>query len=747
MNSLIVEDVLNVLPEGCYVVSLKTRKIIHPGKGALEMDTAIYRVLFEKDKPFLRPEIYSACRQLGQGNDMVEFYAGKKEDEVGKGLKVQAKLMKDNFVFISIAGNVLQSEMDNDQAQSTKQLRRAEKLAGFGYWELNIDTQSIYASVGSNAIYGNVRNVLSVDEVSCYTHEEDRPYFLKNIRALMNDGSPVDMKYRIKRPSDGEVRWIHAIANLKPDNKIAYGIVLDVTDFVTAEQIMRDQEGYMKLLFENMNSSFAQYKLIVTEKGDPVDYVYIDVNSKFEEFSGFKKENIVNKPVSQIEPGISKARIKKYGQVALTGVPIEFVDYSEDTDKYYEVSVFSPQRGYFAVISTDVTQKKKAEKALEIAKEQAVESDRLKTLFLANMSHEIRTPLNGILGFSSLLMDDHVDKENRKNYRKIIENSGHRLMTVIDDIINISMIQSNQLKIEISKFDLHDLLQEIFVVYRHHYKDRLSTIDFRLKLYDENSSLVIRSDKDRIYQVFKNLLDNAFKFTREGFVEFGTRYKNKGELVLFVKDSGIGIRKSKQAIIFNSFRQAEEGQGRKYEGSGLGLAIVAGIAEKLDGRVRVESEPGRGAEFMLTIPHVKPGFPESKLQLGMIDPYVKTEHARTIVSFEDDRLSAEFLKTVVESLGYNLVNFDRAEDGIEYIQKNRTDMIFMDVQLPEMSGYEATKIIKSRNPKIPIVIQTAFAMPEDKEKAYGAGCDDYITKPMTIDSLRNKLDKYLSAKG
>jgi signal transduction histidine kinase/CheY-like chemotaxis protein len=431
--------------------------------------------------------------------------------------------------------------------------------------------------------------------------------------------------------------------------------------------------------------------------------------------------------------------------VALTGKPVVFTDFSQEIGKYFEVAAFSPWKNFFAISFTDVTNKKRAEMELVAAKEKAVESDRLKTLFLANMSHEIRTPLNGILGFSNLLANNDVDDEQREYYGKIIENSGHRLMTVIDDIVNISMIQANQLNIDKAEFDLVDLLEEIYHVYQKQYQEKLNEIEFKLELSGIRGTLAMFSDKDRVFQILKNLLDNAFKFTSEGAVEFGLKNVTDSDIELFVTDSGIGIHKDKQSLIFDSFRQAEEGQNRKYGGSGLGLAIVSGIVDKLGGEITVRSDVGRGTDFTVILPRNEQNL--RKYTFQMITPELsessEPELSKTILSFEDDNFSAEFISNVAGILGYKHVNFIYPNEGLAYLRNNHVDLILMDVQLPEMSGYELTQIIKTEFPEIPIIIQTAFVMAGDMKKAYSAGCDDYISKPITVDAFCEKINKCL----
>ncbi len=430
----------------------------------------------------------------------------------------------------------------------------------------------------------------------------------------------------------------------------------------------------------------------------------------------------------------------------------EFQNKRKNGSLYLESAVIAPifnennEIKQFVAIKEDVTNIKLMVKDLEVAKEKAEESDRLKTVFLANMSHEIRTPLNGILGFSNIICSGLCDENQLEKYSKIIENSGQRLMTVIDDIIDISMIQANQFKVEFKAFDLNYLLEEIYLLYKDQRLASLENIQLELdtKLTRGNCNIV--SDKTRIYQVLKNLLDNAFKFTEAGHIKFGCYDSNDDQIVLFVEDTGIGIEEDKINLIFDIFRQAEEGSSRKYDGSGLGLAITSGIVEKLGGKIVVQSEINKGTTFYVTLPR------DTKVQSKIDRKLNQTQEMkgkemkyRRIVSFEDDKASSHYLKVVVNLLGYELTNFENANEGIDFLRKNKADLILMDAQMPGMNGYEATKIIKSEMPEIPVIMQSAFAMKSDAEKALKAGCDDYLTKPVSMNNLKEKIEKFIAS--
>uniref|UniRef100_UPI003217BFCD PAS domain-containing hybrid sensor histidine kinase/response regulator n=1 Tax=uncultured Draconibacterium sp. TaxID=1573823 RepID=UPI003217BFCD len=745
MKYLDSQEVLNALPTEYFVVDTKSRKILQTNRAGVVSGDSCYKAIFSNNKPCGLEEETCFCQRKANSPDNFDFMLESKTNGEKRYCKATGVNVKEGLVVLSHCDITEVMQQRDEIVDNTKRMEEVEKLANFGYWEIDCATKMVSPSLGSKIIYGLTRNVLSLNEISEYTLAEDRILFDESTEGLISKGISFNIKYRIKRPLDNAVRHIHTIAEFWEEKNKGYGIVLDITEAAEATEALLENKEYLNLLFDNMSNGFAQHKIITNEDGEPIDYVFLDVNQKFEELTGLKREDVLNKTVKQILPNAEKTWIERYGKVALTGEPVIFTDYSGDLDKYFEVAAFSPQREYFAVSFSDITNRKRAEKELLDAKEKAIESDRLKTLFLANMSHEIRTPLNGILGFSSLLSGGDVDEEQRYYYGKIIKNSGHRLMTVIDDIVNISMIQSNQLKVNYYEFDLVDLLEEIYVVYKKQNEEKLDQIDFKLVLPPGAKVILVYSDKDRIFQIIKNLLDNAFKFTTTGFIEFGVKRTGTSEIKLFVKDSGIGIAKSKQSVIFDTFRQVEEGQNRKYDGSGLGLAIVAGILEKLEGSIEVTSALNQGAEFLVSFP--RNAHKLSNYTIEMITPkpgdYENGNESKTIVSFEDDRSSAEFLGTVVSMLGGKHVNFVSPAKGIEYIRNNKVDLILMDVQLPEMDGYEATQIIKNEFPEIPVIIQTAFVMAGDKEKAFLSGCDDYISKPIGVEALREKINKCL----
>jgi PAS domain S-box-containing protein len=380
------------------------------------------------------------------------------------------------------------------------------------------------------------------------------------------------------------------------------------------------------------------------------------------------------------------------------------------------------------------------------AKEKAEESDKLKSAFLANMSHEIRTPINGILGFIELIDTEGTNEANRKKYTEIIYNNSKILINLIDDIIDISKIEAGQIKIEKKDFSLNVLMNQVYTSFlsNNFFKEK-TEVKLRMKKFFTNENSNIKTDPLRLRQVLTNLVGNAYKFTECGYVELGYRLNNEAKLLEFyVKDTGIGIPKHKQEVIFDRFTQVDHSATRKYGGSGLGLAISRAIVELLGGEILVTSEENAGSEFTFTLPY------EKALKSDIEKPIPDKKKIdynwsnKTLLIAEDDRFSFKFLETFLQQTQINIIHANDGKKAVELcMENNNIDLVLMDIQMPVMNGYEATRNIKMLKSHIPIIAQTANALEEEKQKCYAAGCDDYLTKPISIQEMLNKIDKHL----
>jgi len=382
---------------------------------------------------------------------------------------------------------------------------------------------------------------------------------------------------------------------------------------------------------------------------------------------------------------------------------------------------------------------------LEKAKEKAIENDRLKSVFLANMSHEIRTPMNAILGFSNLLLKENISDENKKEFARLIIENGNDLLNLINDIIDISKIEAEQLKINIIKCNLPELMKDIYLYYNDliiHSKKHKPEVELKLVYNQKIENTYILTDPHRLRQILSNLINNAIKFTYEGKIEFGFKNSNSNKIKFFVKDTGIGIAKDKLSSIFERFNQIEDPYTKKYNGSGLGLSIAKQLVELLGGDIWVESKEGKGSSFYFTIPT---GYKstEELANNDISDRYSRVYNwkDKVILIAEDEKANFIYLKTILSKSNARIYWAADGAAAVELCKKKNIDLVLMDIKMRGMNGYEATQRIKSIYPDMPVIAQTAYAMSDDIERLMKAGCNDYITKPIKSSQLLPLINK------
>jgi len=395
-------------------------------------------------------------------------------------------------------------------------------------------------------------------------------------------------------------------------------------------------------------------------------------------------------------------------------------------------------------IITDNSSIEKARKELARANEKAEETERLKNTLLTNISHEIRTPMNAIIGFSELLNIGKLDVEKRKDYARTIRNQGNMLLKLIDDVTELIKFESGQVSIAKTKCNLNILLKEILIIANQQMKTwNKENLEIKQELPDKDG-LVVYTDPGRLQQVIINLISNSIKFTEKGFIEFGYKLPADEKVEFYVKDTGIGLSKEQQKNVFNRFA-AEEMVTRKNEGSGIGLTLSKHLVKLLGGKIGVESEPGKGAVFQFTIPYE-------------LTPYefhdyssVMEEHLpeynwkdKVILIVEDDEVNFRFLEALMQENDAQILH---AENGYQAVQLcksiNKIDLVLMDIKMPEMDGFEATRQIRKFNKKIPVIAQTAYILEIDKNKCFDAGCNECITKPIDIKDFLDMVNSFL----
>ncbi|MEG2758425.1 MAG: response regulator, partial [Rikenellaceae bacterium] len=379
-------------------------------------------------------------------------------------------------------------------------------------------------------------------------------------------------------------------------------------------------------------------------------------------------------------------------------------------------------------IQRDITEDVKYQQNLILAKNKAEEADKLKSTFLATMSHEIRTPLNAIVGFSQLL-SEITDVEEKNEYRQLIETNSEILLKLIGDILDLSKIEAGSVDINRQELDLAQLCQELY----QSFKQRIQNPDVTLRFINPYSKCIANLDKHRFIQIFTNFVTNAIKYTPKGYIEMGYECK-PNQIRFYVKDTGIGIANEKKSLIFSRFEKLDDFA----QGSGLGLSICKAIADATGGKIGFHSEANQGSEFWY-VGYTNVDFVE-KLEISEADNNLesvgfdenascKNKKELEILVAEDNDSNFLLIKNILKE--YHLT---RAVTGLEAVEKVKTqhfDFVFMDIKMPIMNGLDATSNIRKFNSTIPIVALTANAFNEDKEAALAAGCNYFMTKPVT----------------
>ncbi len=382
---------------------------------------------------------------------------------------------------------------------------------------------------------------------------------------------------------------------------------------------------------------------------------------------------------------------------------------------------------------------------LFLAKLKADESNRIKSVFLANISHEIRTPMNGIIGFSLLLNEFGSDQKTRAIYTDIIIKSSEQLLKIIDNILEISQLSTKKIQLANEEVDLYELLTKIMTIFK--VQAAKKNIDLILDIDFKKEEGLIISDEQKLFKIFYNRTENALKFTTEGYIKLSA-FLNNNLLHFKVEDTGIGFDLDNSLNIFDSFVQADEKIAAKYGGLGIGLTIVNENVRLLGGHLEYVSKPNQGTTFYFSLPYnYNPSAKKDEIENKSIINKIEGDHL--ILIAEDENLNFIFYEETIRKM-YSNIRIIRAENGIEAVEickrNKQIELVFMDIKMPIMNGIEACRQIKEFLPHLPIIAQSAYNSDENKDLAFNAGCDNFITKPINLSDLKHLIYKYLSSK-
>ncbi len=608
-------------------------------------------------------------------------------------------------------------------------------------WEYSIsEDRWVYVAPQSTSLLGwHPDEWTNLDFWITNLHLDDRENASGQFLSFNDKMESHEIEYRFGK-KDGSFVWIRDVVSVELKNgkpATLRGLMFDITDRKNAELALSEKTQFIQTVMDNLPIGVALNK---TDDGSA-----IYMNRRFEEIYGWDGDEIkgVNDFFEKVYPD------EVYREKIMSAI-IEDLSSGDASRMHWENNTITRKDGSNAIVNAvniplpeqnimvstvmDVTSERKLYDQVVKARDKAEESDRLKSAFLANLSHEIRTPMNGILGFTDLLRSPGLTGTEQGQFIDIIQESGNRMLSTLTDLVDMSKIETGQLEISVSEVNINDQLTYYHELFRAQADKKGLNLVLESALPPETA--VIKTDKTKLDSILSNLIKNALKFTDYGRIGFGCRIK--GDFIeFFISDTGIGIPENMQKEIFKRFVQVENELSKNYEGSGIGLSIVEAYVHLLGGKVWLESYSGTGSTFRFTLPRFNRK-PDTQTPVPGTEEIISDSFDRklNIVIAEDDEVSSRFLEITLRDIAGKIVFARNGIEAVELCKLNPdSDLVLMDMRMPELNGYEATQKIREFNKKIVIIAQTALALDTDRLKVMEAGCNSYISKPVSKEEL------------
>ena len=634
----------------------------------------------------------------------------------------------------------IQKELDlckKENTQLKEVIEQVEQIAHVGHWKKDYTTKSLE---WSNAVYA----ILGEEPQNCkalhinylnHVHVDDREKLKKSFKEHLKFQKKHEIIYRLIT-KNGETRYIkEECRTVFKDGKAlqSFGIITDISERVEEQKEIEKQRERFQLLFKN--SPLGIYIANVNGR-------IIDGNNSLLKILGSPSLEATKKiNVLEFPPLVKNGYAEKFRECVQTKkvLKLEILYISKWNKEAYLQSYLVPllnknnEVEHVYTLMQDITKRYETEKELVIAKEKAEKSERVKDIFLRNMSHELRTPMNAILGFTSLLDKNELEPQKLKEILNIIKLSTNELFDIINNILIYASLVTGNEEVTFESIDVNEFLNDIFIKYKEVANDK----EIKLKVKNElvNGNLHILADKYKLNLILENLVNNAIKFTHKGYVEIGYA-KSSQKILFYVKDTGIGIHEENQATIFDYFTQADSSTNKLYKGTGLGLSIAKSFVDLMNGEIYFESENKVGTIFYVVLPHESSKI-ESRKKMK------KKGKKPLVLVVEDQELNFMYIEELLLDLELDYIHAKNGKEAIKFCKENDDiSLVLMDIKMPEMDGFTATKLIREFKPNLPIIAQTAYALQVEVNK-YGKVFDDYIIKPISEAVFQNSVNKFI----